>query len=253
MSTKRTKKSNKSKIDTSNFTIKQVLSYTSPKKLSSLKKADLFKIATKGASFAETRRKEALKAIAKRPNMPLPMVYGEWTIQDTKAHMMEGTPKGRQSYRYIDFSVNKDMTLNELRSQMYYIRNFLKSKTSRYGDWLEFRKAQKGALEKAIQEEQGLEEKPKLKYLSKDKMDIFWHAFNTLKETDYTGYSSTQVQAMLYQDVVKKKRFVVNKKGEIDISELIEPLKERLRTGYEQKKQVISDVSDNPFDLGSNE
>lgn len=247
-----TKRISKPTIKASKMTVAQILSYT-PNKLSKLKKADLYEIARRGASLAEQRRKSALSALERNPNMAMPMVYGDWTIQDTNAKMKKGTPKGVQSYRYIDFSVRESMKLNELRAQMYYIRNFLNSKTSTFGDWKKFRKEFKSGLEEAIKEEYGLSEKPILKYLTKAQTDLFWKAYNAMKDSDYTGYSSTQIQAMLYQDIIKRKNIKYSSYNDMDIGYIIEPLKDRLRTGYEIKKQVLADVSTDPLDLGSNE
>lgn len=249
MSTRKTKRI-KPIISADKYTVKQILDIPQSQ-ISRLRKADLYEIAKRGAALANQRRTRALKAIEKN-DLAMPIVYGQWTNIDNNARMLKNAPKDAQSYRYIDFNVTKSMKLNELRSQMHYIRNFLKSETSTIEKWKSNLKDMKSRIEVAIQKEQGLENRPRLRYLDKNELYDFWNAYNKIKESDYTGYSSTQVQAMLYQDIKSVKR-PTDEYGNIDIDTVVENLKSKLRMGYEQKKQVISDVSDSPFDLGSNE
>lgn len=213
-----------------------------------LTKKQLLDIAKWGQGVAETRRTRSLKAISKH-NLPMPLVYGEWTNIDNHAKMLKNAPKDAQSYRYIDFSVSSKMTINQLRNQFHYIRNFLSAKTSTVGDWKDHLKTFKQSLENEVEKMTG--ERKTLRYLNREQFYKLWDIYNRLKDSDMVGYSSTQVQLMVYNSIVKK-TLPTDENGDIDIDLIIDNIKQEMDKGYERSRLIKNEIQSDPFDLGSN-
>lgn len=227
----------------------------SPQNIKKLNKKQLLDIATFGAKQANYRRTRAIKTFESK-EIPLPTAYKEWSRIEEKAKMLKGTPKGVQSYRYIDFSVNSKMTLNQLRSQFHYIQSFLKTKTSKSRGWdrqlVDFR----AKISENIEQITG--KKVRLSKTSKTKYNQLWEIYNKIDISQYGSYNSTQIQAMIYneleeRDIKNRSRIRLNEDIlEVDIDEILEEITDRLTSDYEERKGEDDDNSE-PFGLGSND
>lgn len=227
----------------------------SPQNIKKLNKKQLLDIAQFGAKQSNYRRTRAIKTFESR-EIPLPTAYKEWSRIEEKATMLKGTPKGVQSYRYIDFSVNSKMTLNQLRAQFHYIQSFLKSKTSITRGWdkqlVDFR----SKISENIEQITG--KKVRLLKTSKTKYNQLWEIYNKIDISQYGSYNSTQIQAMIYneleeRDISNRSRMRLNEDiVEIDTDEILDEIIERLTSDYEKRKGEDDDNSE-PFGLGSND
>lgn len=166
-------------------------------------KAQLLWIANYATNAANKRRERALGAL--REDEPVPRAYQDWRSKKYQHKTASG--EKATSFRDVDFTMSPDMSFWELRSRFILINKFLKTTTSTRSGQEKLMRDFRRSLRKAIAEERNIPLKDvKLRRLTRDETDTLWKAYNRVIESNPTiiGYSSTQVQAMIYQEVTQK-------------------------------------------------
>lgn len=215
------------------------------------------------STVAKARRTRSLKAILSNEE-PLPQAYKNWGIRDVRAPMKEKvtyankqgeqftfSSKNAQSYVLVDFDVSDKMKRNEIYSRLKYIRAFLKTKTSTLGGWREYQREFVGKMEDILKEKIG---KRVNIFGSQDKINAFWRVYSRVEEQNpnIVNYSSTQVQAMIYQ--MFEDNLPIDEYNQLDIEEITDMAQQRLDELEREKakKDIQNEKLTNPLSIGRN-
>ncbi len=167
-------------------------------------KGELLWIANYATSVANKRRERALGALT--PDDPIPRAYQDWRSKKYQHKTASG--EKATSFRDVDFTMSPDMSFWELRSKFVLINKFLKTTTSTITGQEKFMRKFRRGLRGAIAKERGIPiEDVKLRRLNQEETNMLWKAYNRVIEANPTimnTYASTQVQAMIYQEVTQK-------------------------------------------------
>ena len=210
-------------------------------------RAELLWFAKFATDTANTRRERALGSL--RPDEPIPRAYQDWRSKRYNHKTASG--ERATSFRDVDFTMSPDMSFRELKNKFILIYKFLKTTTSTKSGYEQFARDFRKSLREKIAKERGVDvEKVRLKRISRNQMDDLWKAYNRIIEANPTiiGYSSTQIQAMLYQTVS-------NKNNMYDVDDLVkmaEEYAEEIKIKKERKERIDRDIPDSPLELGKN-
>lgn len=210
-------------------------------------RAELLWYAKFATDTANKRRERALGSL--RPDEPVPRAYQDW--RSKRYNHKTATGEKATSFRDVDFTMSPDMSFRELKSKFMLINKFLKTTTSTKTGYEKFMKGFRRSLREKIAKEEGIDiSKVKLRRLTRAETDDLWKAYNRVIESNPTiiGYSSTQVQAMLYQAVSDKD----NMYDVDDLVEMAEEYAKDIKTKRERKERIDYDIPDSPLELGKN-
>ena len=159
--------------------------------------------------------------------------------------------KYAQSYILADFDIADTMKRNELYTRLKYIKAFLKTKTSTLGGWREYQRDFIGKMEDILGEKIG---KRVQLFGSQEKINAFWRVYRRIEEQNpnIIGYSSNQVQSMIYQMFADD--LPLDEYNRLDIDELTNLAQERVEELYlaSAEKDAQNEELTNPLAIGRN-
>ena len=210
-------------------------------------RAELLWFAKFATDTANKRRERALGSL--RPDEPVPRAYQDW--RSKRYNHKTATGEKATSFRDVDFTMSSDMSFRELKNKFILIHKFLKTTTSTKSGYEQFAKDFRKRLREKIANERGVKtEQVRLRRISRNQMEDLWKAYNRIIESNPTiiGYSSTQVQAMLYQAVSDKDNMY-------DVDDLVKMAGEyaqNIKVNKERKERIDYGIPDSPLELGKN-
>lgn len=178
---------------------------------------ELYDITKQLSEYAISRRNRALEAIKNRPEYKIPYMYREHEHP-------ERLPQ--KPWRYENFEVTKDMSLQDLRHQFKVLKNYLETKSST----LEGYDKIFTDFKKRVEEEMDLERGDVT--LSRENYNNLWKIYNRLEERNLViaGHDSTNIQEYIINELEFKKN--------IDIDYMTEQVEKDIRyadlTGFSE-------------------
>lgn len=215
------------------------------------------------STVAKSRRTRSLKKIL-ATDEPLPQAYKDWGVHDGHAPMKrevtfvdrkgeKHTFSSRQAQSYIlaDFDISDNMNRNEIYSRLKYIRSFLKTETSTLKGWREYQKTFIGKMEDILQDKIG---KRVRIFTDRDKTNAFWRTYRRIEERNpnIIGYTSTQIQAMIYQMFAND--LPIDEYNRLDINEITRLAQERVDELYMANAAEEAEYEEftDPLSIGRN-
>lgn len=226
--------------------------------ISKLDKDSLYKLAERATNDANSRRKIALEAIV-RHNMPLPPSYRNWAKlkdkegKEEKAYFEAGdsfsvknvkeisgienyiTDDYSRGFATVDFSINEDMSRNELMHKIMLASAFLDNETSTKGGW-----------EKELQRiATRVKQKSGFKITTKEEYAKFWELYNII----HGSKSYNEMQKVYFSGDSasdQKKTYQIMEQGRgLSLDRLVELARQEGEIDYERLQE--QDESGNDF------